>query len=892
MRKRLMIVAVVLLALALLSSCASDVKAEEKTGLERAREYISSLYYMGGERVATSEDYTLIGALNTGGWQYSIDWTADRDDGSLSFTRDGNRVNVAVDGKTSEQIDYVLTATVNDGKGNALSVSFERYIPAFKEASWNEYIALPVGSTVTVKGVISTIGVKNSGNIESYIFFQDEDGGYLAYKTQSDQIEDALLPGMTVRVTGTKDIYNGIHMIKSAAVEILDSTQKEVVPVDWTERFENAQSLSDETLLEKQSILVTIRDVEIPLEDTQDGIYYFKKGNLEGNVMLSSPLCPLSESEQDDFRKEYVSHPGWNADVTGLVFINEGAFSLIPVSPSAFLYKSLQERTDEEKISYELDNITFSGRYSEETELSLRLTGAVYKDVTLSYTSSSPFVEVDGDIINITLPMEEAEADIIVRGTCGEVESEKTYTFILEKAPDGPWIIEEMEEVSDGDTLTYSLMQENTGRRLYFTGSLSGKYLATSSRVEDAAALTIKEADDGFRMSFKGEDGEEKYIEIQLIEGKAAVAISSSSTSVWKLDSSSHVPFTVLSDGTTWYLGCYKKYETMSAISTSYLPGGSLSASALTRFAGMLVKVKAAFPSLEKIDRVDEEKTYVLALSQKNLGKDLFFRGTIDGNGLETGSYNRRVKIRVEKTDDGFRMITENGKFIEILLSGGKAVVALNDTSTSIWTLDETTGIPMTSLTDGSTYYLCSLGTYETMVAGNISDLSQDGVSRFPAYLVEDTLEEVGSTAVVDPDFSKTYVIAEERKDTGSIVFFNGKTEENGLSSSPSLEKSVNIYLESANDGFVMYFISSGEKTYINLVVSNEEVHSELGKEPVTVWKIDKDKNALYTEENSTVYYLGSGAACDAITIFLKDDIPSDSEGIPSYVMLVEKPSL
>lgn len=886
MRKKLMIIAVVLLVLALLSSCASDIKAGEKTGLERARDYISSLYYMGGERVATSEDYTLIGALTTGGGQYSIDWTADRDDGSVSFTRDGNRVNVTVDGKTPEQIDYVLTATVNDGKGNVLSVSFERYIPAFKEASWSEYIALPAGSTVTVKGVISTLGVKN------YIFFQDEDGGYLAYKTQSDSLKDALLPGMTVRVTGTKDIYNGIHTIKSAVVEILDSTQKEVVPADWTDRFEIAGSLSDEALIEKQSILVTIRDVEIPLEDTQDGIYYFKKGNLEGSVMLSSPLSPLSESEQDDFRKEYISHLGWNADVTGVIYINDGAFSLLPVSSSAFLYKSLQERTDEEKISYELDNITFSGRYSEDTGLSLRLAGTVYTDVTLSYTSSSPFVEVDGNIINITLPKEETAVAVTVKGTCGEAESEKTYTLILDRAPDGPWIIEEMEEVSDGDALTYSLMQENTGRRLYFTGSLSGKYLAASDRAEDAAIVSIKETDDGFRMSFIGENGEEKYIEIQLIEGRAAAGISSSPTNIWKLDSSSRVPFTVLSDGTSWYLGCYKKYETMSAISTSYLPGGSLSGSALTRFPGMLVKVKAAFPSLLKIDRVDEEKTYVLALSQKNLGKDLFFRGTADDRGLETGSYSRRMTIRAEKTDDGFRMVTEDGKYIEILLSGGKAVVALNDTSTSIWTLDETTGIPVACLSDGNTYYLCSTGTYETMVAGDISDLSRDGDSCFPAYLVEDTLEEVGSTAVVDPDFSKTYVMAEERKETGGAVFFTGKMDADGLCTSSSEEKSVNIYLESTEGGFAMYFISRGEKTYINVVVSEEEVHSELGKEPATVWKIDKDRAALYTEINSTVCYLGSSGTGDSISILLKDDIPSDSDVTPTYVMLVEKPSL
>ena len=89
---------------------------------------------------------------------------------------------------------------------------------------------------------------------------------------------------MTVSVSGVKSTYNGTLEITNGTVEILDATKKEVTPVDFTELYANASALDDKALTEKQSMLVTVKGVEITGEDAGSGYYKFKLGDKESSV--------------------------------------------------------------------------------------------------------------------------------------------------------------------------------------------------------------------------------------------------------------------------------------------------------------------------------------------------------------------------------------------------------------------------------------------------------------------------------------------------------------------------------------------------------------------------------------------------------------------------------
>ena len=119
-------------------------------------------------------------------------------------------------------------------------------------------------------------------------------------------------------------------------------------------------------------------------------------------------------------------------------------------------------------------------------------------------------------------------------------------------------------EATEGSYLL-GLEQNNLGKMLYFTGEQSGKYLATSTDVTKAAAVSLKNAEDGFTLSVNG-----KYVEIVSADGKAAIRLNDEPSSLWNMDAETGVMYTSV-DGTDYYLGCYKTYDTLSASKTSYV---------------------------------------------------------------------------------------------------------------------------------------------------------------------------------------------------------------------------------------------------------------------------------------------------------------------------------
>lgn len=135
--------------------------------------------------------------------------------------------------------------------------------------------------------------------------------------------------------------------------------------------------------------------------------------------------------------------------------------------------------------------------------------------------------------------------------------------------------------------VAYNLMviQKNLeGKELYFSGSMSGNFLATSENDYEAAKVYLEACEGGFHFYYlEGET--KKYIEVFMNDsGKNQIRVADTATTVWTFDEELQTLVTTI-DGTSYYLGTYGTFTTVSSSRTSY---------AKTSFVGHLYKASNA----------------------------------------------------------------------------------------------------------------------------------------------------------------------------------------------------------------------------------------------------------------------------------------------------------
>ena len=232
------------------------------TGLEDAKAYLVALYKDSGE--ATPVDYELIGALRVDGVSYTLEWSVGDVTGVTVTRKDATTVLIDVVDGPDADIPYTLTATITDADGNSIKAEFAKKVPKFKENTFAEYVEAENDALLIVKGVVSGIIAKSKGNTANCIYVQDTDGGYYVYGLENDPVTAGIEIGMTVRVTGKKDNYNGTYELKSASVEILnDGAKTDVVAKDLTDAFKAATDLKAKELIGIQGMYVTLKGVTI-----------------------------------------------------------------------------------------------------------------------------------------------------------------------------------------------------------------------------------------------------------------------------------------------------------------------------------------------------------------------------------------------------------------------------------------------------------------------------------------------------------------------------------------------------------------------------------------------------------------------------------------------------
>ena len=236
---------------------------------------------------------------------------------------------------------------------------------------------------------------------------------------------------MTVRVTGTRDTYNGTYEIMKATVEIVDSNKTPATAVDFTEKYQKATSLKDEALTAQQGMLVTLKGVEITGEDTSGGYYKFKLGEYESYIRISSSVCPITKDEQATLKKGHAEHAGWTANVTGIICVYDGAFYLTPASADAFEYVALPQKDDAGMVAFEKDGLSVVSTVTADTEIELPSVGKTYDKVAITWESDNAAAVVANGKLTIKLPDTDATVKLTATLKCGSVTETRVFEIKL-----------------------------------------------------------------------------------------------------------------------------------------------------------------------------------------------------------------------------------------------------------------------------------------------------------------------------------------------------------------------------------------------------------------------------------------------------------------------------
>lgn len=450
MKKLLSLLLVALLAIGALSLAACFPSNTPETpddggntpvsepSIEDAKEFL--LGYLEDEATDTPSDYTLPAQVKVGDYTYTVTWTSDRED--ITITVENGLAKIDLNEKTPEEIKYTLTATISYGDLEPATVTRKCTIPAYEVLSYEDFVALKKGEVATIQGVIVMINSKDAGNKYNRITLVDANGnnGYYCHNLKKDPIKDLGLEiGMTVSVTGTTDDYNGMRQLKDGEVKIVNAEKTATPAVDVTAAFAAGTDLSGYI-----GNLVTIKGVTIGrqvLGGTNEYLY-FSVGTVEGYLRTYVTDFPhtMSHAATDNADKNtidefHAANFGNTADVTGVLVRFGANFYLVPMDTTPFTNITVVELSDEDKVDATLDEVTFEESLSSDKVIEVALTGKAFNTVTLAWASNNAAIVYAEGKLTVTIPEDETTVEITVTATLGEVTKTKTFTVSLSKAP-------------------------------------------------------------------------------------------------------------------------------------------------------------------------------------------------------------------------------------------------------------------------------------------------------------------------------------------------------------------------------------------------------------------------------------------------------------------------
>ena len=266
-----------------------DLSSED--ALKKAEKYLKTIYK--DVEKETPRDYERIGVVPIGKFKFPVTWSVDVSEEYVKVVVNENGiVTIDVNEECSEDVPYVLTATIKDEKGNIRKLTWEHVIPKKITGTYQEIVdmayALKPGESLpneaTLQGTVTTINTPwDSGykNITVTITVEGrEDKPIQCYRLKSGAADASQIEkGDLITVTGILKNYNGT--IEFDAGCVLDANEKGAG---------------------------TILKVSGTMQEIVDKAYALKDGeSLKGEATLTGTVTAINTAWSDQYKNISVT---------------------------------------------------------------------------------------------------------------------------------------------------------------------------------------------------------------------------------------------------------------------------------------------------------------------------------------------------------------------------------------------------------------------------------------------------------------------------------------------------------------------------------------------------------------------------------------------------------
>lgn len=510
-----------------------------------------------------------------------IEWTTselDIVDAQGKVTRPALDDSRAVDGK----VEVTLTVTASQGEAKGTK-SFEAYVLTAETVEANTMRAIQNELFNRIKDANlvyngDTKKVEFQAEITGKVLllkktdgFYFTDGTSLMYVYKSNS---GAKVGDTVKVSGGVYAYWGVAQFGSGvSVEVLEP-QNIANPsfvessIDaFTAELDAAKDASGKVLdAEKMAKLTGCAYTlyaKLYKNDKATGTgdpYYLEDPYTGELVALYYYSTANHEAALDTFVGKYVNIKVYTLDC----YSTNNCYRVL-YSGQEITEAQAPTLTDANKVEIILAGLSLDAKVTADVTL------PVVEGVVWSLKEEYAAAKIENGVLKVTRPENgqgNATVVVVATATVGTATDSKEISVeVVEKEDSG---IKEVNQFEAEKSYKLGLFQETLSKQLWLTGEISGRYASTTENPAEAADVKVVAVEGGYQLVVAG-----KYLEFaNNADSKISVVLLDAPTAAWTYDAQ-HNTFLFAYSETTYFLGTYNDFNTLSASAVKYIDSGN-----------------------------------------------------------------------------------------------------------------------------------------------------------------------------------------------------------------------------------------------------------------------------------------------------------------------------
>ena len=384
----------------------------------------------------TTKSFDLSKAVPLEGiYSFPIEWTVNTDKIQIVDKGNGTQVTVKIPERSPEEIVYTLTATVKADDGSTKSVTFERKVPQFVVATYDEYIAAckagDKNKTYNIVGYVVAVNADKDSSSVGSLWIMDKDGhGYYVYapvvdsavKASRETINAEFPIGAEVIANGTLTLYNGAYEFnKGCTVTKTGRTAaQDNVTLDYVDRTEafskSAQDYTDPSLVPFQATMASLTGIRMGRIDGLN--LYFTIGENNREFICYNNVYLMDEKTMEAFKAKWI--PGGKANIKGVVNVFGSKYQIYP---SGLDCLEIVNETDAEKVAGFKNVLKLEDKYSR----AFTLPSSTYVDVKWTVTGAGATIGEDGYTVTLN-QLDDKAQEVTFTATITSGKESDTYT--------------------------------------------------------------------------------------------------------------------------------------------------------------------------------------------------------------------------------------------------------------------------------------------------------------------------------------------------------------------------------------------------------------------------------------------------------------------------------